>query len=63
MPHSKNRPATVITEVQMLILTVPYRYKLFHTNSADRIEDQLPESIAHTIEIEFENKDKEPSNG
>ena len=52
------------SDIESYFVWIPrYRYKLFHTNSADRIEDQLPESIAHTIEIEFENKDKEPSNG
>ncbi len=51
-------------DIESYFVWIPrYRYKLFHTNSADRIEDQLPESIAQEIEIEFESKDKESSNG
>ena len=40
-----------------------YRYKLFHANQADGITTKLSSSIAKSIEIEFESRDKASSKG
>ncbi len=52
------------SDIESYFVWIPrYRYKLFHANQADGVTDKLPESIAQTIEIEFESKDTPASNG
>ncbi len=51
-------------DIESYFVWIPrYKYKLFHTNQDDEVTDKLSESIAQTIEIEFESKDKETSTG
>ena len=51
-------------DIESYFVWIPrYRYKLFHANQADGTEAKLTESIAQTIEIEFESKDTPVSNG
>ncbi len=52
------------SDIESYFVWIPrYRYKLFHANQADGTEAKLPESIAQEIEIEFESKDTQSSNG
>ncbi len=52
------------SDIESYFVWIPrYRYKLFHANQADGYENKLSESIAQTIEIEFENKDTPASAG
>ncbi len=45
-------------DIESYFVWIPrYRYKLFHANQADGITTKLSESIAQTIEIEFEGTD------
>ena len=52
------------SDIESYFVWIPrYRYKLFHANQADGYGNKLSESIAQTIEIEFESKEDPVSNG
>ena len=52
------------SDIESYFVWIPrYRYKLFHSNQEDGITDKLSESLAQTIEIEFESKDTPISSG
>ncbi len=52
------------SDIESYFVWIPrYKYKLFHANQADGTTNKLSESIAQTIEIEFESKDTQSSNG
>ena len=52
------------SDIEAYFVWIPrYRYKLFHTDQADGGVGKLSNSIAQTIEIEFESKDVQSSNG
>ncbi len=51
-------------DIESYFVWIPrYKYKLFRANQADGTTNKLSESIAQTIEIEFESKDTQSSNG
>ncbi len=65
-PSKNYNVGDVISEsdIESYFVWIPrYRYKLFHANQADGTTTKLPESIAQEIEIEFESKDTQSSNG
>ena len=52
------------SDIESYFVWIPrYRYKLFNANPADGTTNKLSESIAQTIEIEFESKDIPVSTG
>ncbi len=52
------------SDIESYFVWIPrYKYKLFHANQEDGTTEQLSESIAQEIEIEFESKDTPVSNG
>ncbi len=52
------------SDIESYFVWIPrYRYKLFHVDQEDGITTKLSESIAQTIEIEFESKDTQASTG